>query len=192
MRSPHADMKCEPYRNLSASLCVDSFPIQQETNTDGTTNTSPNKSIGKPAVVSWYGWLLLLWLVPVVFVSGMSWSRAGGQTLISPEKHSPPEATKHNERSELKPKTKYWMRLERGLGDQSSLFLSRSIVFATRISGKRPFYPMLAWMGTGRQWFWLPPLRWCCLDVCHIIIIYYYIVIYYSIIGHTTTDNIST
>ena len=158
MRSPHADMKCEPYRNLNASLCEDSFPIQQETNTDGVTNTSPNKSTGKPAVVSWYGWPLLLWLVPVVFVSGMSWSKAGGQTLFSPEKQSPPEATKHKERSELKPKTKYWMRLEIGLGGDeptlSYVLLLLIFIVATRTSGLRPFYPMLAWMGTWRQWFW--------------------------------------
>ena len=75
-------MKCDPYRNLSASVWEDSLPTQQETNNDGATNTSPNKRIGKPAIVSRGGWLVPLWLELVAFGYGMSRSKAGGQNFL--------------------------------------------------------------------------------------------------------------
>ena len=49
IRSPQADMKCEPYKNRNASLSLGSLPIQQVTKIDGILNIIPIMNIGIPA-----------------------------------------------------------------------------------------------------------------------------------------------
>ena len=121
IRSPQADMKCEPYKYRNASLSLGSLPTQQVTKIDGILNIIPIMNIGIPAwvlyfsvgvgggggVILWFdaGIWWCLWLLVALFAKKCN---VGGHVVVLPEKHKPPAIINVNDNKVVMVKIIFW------------------------------------------------------------------------------------